>query len=83
MKQEEEARMEWQPIETAPKDGTPILVYFPQIGTWQVSWSTEVFDDGFWCVSDNKFEDRPLRGWSDPPTLWMPVPLPVSPKEPT
>jgi hypothetical protein len=67
---------DWQPISTAPKDGTQILVYFPQIGVWQVLWSREVFNDGFWCVSDNKFEDRPLRGWSDEPTHWMPLPDP-------
>ncbi|WP_367079153.1 DUF551 domain-containing protein [Luteitalea sp.] len=68
--------MTWQPIETAPKDGTPVLVYFPEIGVWEVRWSTDVFDDGFWCVSDNKFEDRPLRGWIENPTHWMPLPAP-------
>ena len=65
---------EWRDISTAPRDGTHILVHFPQIGTWQVFWSTEVFAEGSWCVSDNKFEDRPLRGWTEPPLHWMELP---------
>jgi hypothetical protein len=73
--QEQESRG-WRPIETAPKDGSAVLVYFPDIGVCEVLWSTQVFEDGFWSVSDNKFEDRPLRGWSTEPTHWMPVPDP-------
>jgi hypothetical protein len=68
--------LDWRPIETAPLDGSPLLVYFPQIGTWRVFWSVNVFEHGSWCVSDNKFEDRPLRGWLTPPTHWMPLPEP-------
>lgn len=66
----------WQEIESAPKDGQSILVYFPQIGVWCVSWETTPFADGFWCVYDNKSEPRPLRGWSVDPTHWMPLPAP-------
>jgi hypothetical protein len=73
--QEQESRG-WRPIETAPKDGSAVLVYFPDIGVCEVLWSTQVFEDGFWSVSDNKFEDRPLRGWSTEPTHWMPLPDP-------
>jgi hypothetical protein len=68
--------MTWQPIKTAPKDGQSILAFFPQIGVWCVSWSVDVFDDGIWSVSDNKTDDRPLRGWSEDPTHWMPLPPP-------
>jgi hypothetical protein len=67
---------EWQDIATAPKDGRQIIVYFPELGPWQVRWSTEVFDNGFWCVTDRKFEDRPLRGWIKAPTHWQPLPAP-------
>ena len=67
---------DWQPIETAPTDGRWILVLFPKLGAWPVFWSTAVFDDGFWCVSDNKSEDRPLRGWSGEPTMWHAFPAP-------
>lgn len=66
----------WHPIATAPKDGRWILVYFPEIGVWPALWSTQVYDDGFWSVSDNKFEDRGIRGWSKEPTHWMPLPSP-------
>ena len=70
--------MEWQPIETAPKDGTHILVYFgPNTGIYQVFWSEEPFGKGIgaWCVTDCKYEDRPLRGYRDSDvTHWMPIP---------
>lgn len=62
----------WQPIETAPKDECrSILVHFPEIGAWRVFWF-----DGIWCLSDNRNEPRPLRGWSVQPTHWMPLPAP-------
>jgi hypothetical protein len=72
--------MEWQPIETAPKDGTHILVYFgPGCGIYQCFWSEEPFGKGIgsWCVTDNKYEDRPLRGYSEgADSHWMPLPEP-------
>lgn len=58
--------MEWQPIETAPRDGTRILVFYPvldghiftagfEFGTWQ---------SGIW------------DGRREQPTHWMPLPEP-------
>ena len=70
---------EWQPIETAPKDGSGILVAFSGIGVFQVFWSEQPFGPGIgaWCVTDNKHEDRPLRGYRDDGILgWMPLPAP-------
>lgn len=66
---------EWQPIETAPKDGTDIFLWIPDgreiplPGRWEplirsrkVKW---ILDDGMFL------EDRyPL------PTHWMPLPDP-------
>lgn len=58
---------QWQPIETAPKDGTEILVF--DAGAIFISlWFTD--------------PDRGEQGWWDngivepPPTHWMPLPDP-------
>lgn len=68
----------WQPIETAPKDGTLILVSFGAKGVRAVSW-----EDDLWCVDDDKHGPYPLRGYSystfTAPTHWMP--LPAKPSE--
>jgi hypothetical protein len=76
--------VDWQPIETAPKDGTHILLWWrtcpdhPSVGAWDV---------------DEEFEDRPthwpspVEGWrcegddiipknQHDVTHWMPLPAP-------
>lgn len=56
---------EWQPIETAPKDGTEILVF--DDGAYIVTpWIEGDDQSGWW---DNGFMDPP-------PTHWMPLPAP-------
>lgn len=68
--------MEWQPIETAPKDGTRVLVWSPQMGcsyvaSWAVSepfgheptWSTDSEGPGY----SSEIPDC---------THWMPLPKP-------
>jgi hypothetical protein len=70
---------EWQPIETAPKDGTRILVVdcgFVQIARWDEefdnyndrqgvpAWATFACDDGFYSE------------YAENPTHWMPLPEP-------
>jgi hypothetical protein len=60
---------EWQPIETAPKDGSLIL-------SWDnpymivVSWDTDPRDEGGQCWKINYSGD-----WMTP-THWMPLPAP-------
>jgi len=66
--------MEWQPIETAPKDGSSILTcrYNNTFHTWDmavVSWNGET-----WKVIPTKDYRLSLLG-----THWMPLPEP--PKE--
>jgi hypothetical protein len=71
----------WRPIETAPKDGTTILVYgLPQSiegvsyhrpAAYTAAWDT--IDDAF-CLSGGT--------WVGPfidPAYWMPVPPPPTP----
>lgn len=80
--------MEWQPIETCPKDGSPFLI-------WVHAETHGETDDGLQFVADNSYADL---GWwltgTDPmpygyvdfasqnthnvdePTHWMPLPQP-------
>ena len=66
---------QWQPMSTAPKDGTRILIASgPEVYT--VLWY-----EGIWCVEDNKNEPYPFRGYRDndgpyAPRGWMPLPEP-------
>lgn len=67
--------MEWQPIETAPRDGTRIFVYCPKLNEPKetiVAYSME--DTIFpWREDDGALLQR------DQPTHWMPLPNPPSP----
>ena len=63
-----EQQAEWQPIETAPKDGQAILVT-DGMDCYCVEWDEE-FD--WWAVDDNKLGPFRLRGSA--PTHWMPLP---------
>lgn len=70
--------MEWQPIETAPKDGTAILIWdtyvhdlsMPVVGSW-----VENTDYG----GEFEWEHWKSGGVLYNPTHWMPLPTP--PKE--
>ena len=66
----------WQPIETAPKDGTLIILYKPDgdgddrsrtvdVGRWGEVWTTY---RGMWRM-------QACDGWVTP-THWMPLPKP-------
>lgn len=67
---------EWQPIETAPKDGTDILLYLPGaaqcfsmiIGHW--SACDELPDDDAWYPTTPHAADS----LDIDPTHWMPLP---------
>lgn len=68
----------WQPIETAPRDGQDIILYFPLIGLSD-DWPKVVIGHkraidharGHWV-----WQSRAFRGYSDEyqPTHWMPLP---------
>ncbi len=63
--------MNWQPIETAPKDGTEILTFQPRL-SYRGFFVVVRFDAEMWGGDG---------GWSDGeyhyrPTHWMPLPDP-------
>jgi hypothetical protein len=64
--------MEWQPIETAPKDGTRVLVYVEPFGSLIGSNTFNLFGrtsgDRWYC--DGVWLDGSV------PTHWMPLPEP-------
>lgn len=65
---------EWKPIETAPKDGTPIDLFITRRWTDYV-WDAEVEGWTFAQDINNDWQDR--RTWpASFPTHWMPIPLP-------
>lgn len=73
----------WQPIETAPRDGTSILILYNgcaieacwecvEYGDWE-SWSESVY---WWSSELNCLDD------GDEPTHWMPLPAaPATPEQ--
>lgn len=75
----------WRDIESAPKDGTPILAFAPMatepaIARWfkwdaaDQGWITELIDGGPW-KDDHHFAEY----WAETsyePTHWMPLPAP-------
>ncbi len=69
----------WQPIETAPKDGTYILVGNKD-GVW-VAWYTEIYPSGHkapnpWqsLMLNHRHMESKNRDYSSAPTHWMPLP---------
>lgn len=75
--------MTWQPIETAPRDGREILVYFAGrlASTYRVGWynlhGETTPENGLWCVDDEKNGPYPLRRYNaEDATHWQPLPPP-------
>jgi hypothetical protein len=67
---------QWMPIETAPKDGTPVLIWGATLcvpGEMVVGIRSDEHDDlELWDIHDGKHGPHRLRGPS--PTHWMPLP---------
>jgi hypothetical protein len=64
----------WQPIATAPKDGTPIILavaggdYYPRSAWWS-AWANN------WVVRENDAQTEATY-LTTAPTHWMPLPEP-------
>lgn len=79
--------MNWQPIATAPKDGTRVLLYFPTLREpVQFGWfaDSKTISHGRvtsewqkWMIEGQLISLRPLTAEADPePEMWAPVTLP-------
>ena len=65
--------MDWQPIETAPKDGTEILVWNEVSGPYRTAYQDRINEyEGRWPMG---FCGR-IGVWFPSPTHWMPLPKP-------
>jgi len=62
VKRKDLAKSAWKPIETAPKDGTVIIVYAPKF------FQTAAWVGGVWTNAANS--------WLGDVTHWMPLPEP-------
>lgn len=62
----------WQPIETAPKDGRPIIVYMPWNGLVRTAHykPNHRRPEQPWCVH----WDNTNKTQAGSPSLWMPLP---------
>lgn len=74
------SKNEWQPIETAPKDGMPILAviagFVPCVAIWvcfegESRWSLDPEE----FTNDDHFSEH-WRATRYEPTHWMPLPEP-------
>lgn len=70
---------EWLPIETAPKDGTPVLLYYDGVVT-QGAWNAEDYARRWEAVTLEQHGCGCCAGTDDPPKHWMPLPAPPSPE---
>ena len=69
---------QWQPIETAPRDGTHILIAFGEDGVCSATYSADDADAWPWKFVDQQGVGRPIfNGARDDkygPTDWQPLP---------
>jgi hypothetical protein len=76
--EELEAKLAWQPIETAPKDGTRVLAYWPDCYGNHSACQVETWF-GPWAKGNSQMVWQSAFEWADghnEPTHWMPLPAP-------
>lgn len=66
----------WQPIETAPMDGTEVILFYPHL------LNDGFVTAGYWHRATADYESYwysdLVNGGASPPTHWMPLPPPPS-----
>jgi len=80
---------DWQPIDTAPTDGTPVLLFSPGITSWRITGLPDVVVGMFtdqngvraWYSDAGEieyydWEGEGLKYEALRPTHWMPLPDP-------
>lgn len=74
--------MKWEPIETAPKDGSRILVFGPMEDGDELRPDPPCTDVGMWDDFDHKWmvENVSALGTYCRATHWMPLPPPPEPQ---
>ena len=63
----------WQPIETAPKDWSDVLLHVPDLHS-----DVRTVCEAYFDLDDNSWKS-PMFGYVDP-THWMPLPAPPEPE---
>lgn len=67
----------WQPIETAPKDGTPLILFCDDVvGMGQYLLRDWTEWEGWQFMTPVKLQVRAFK-----PTHWMPLPVPPTPNK--
>lgn len=66
--------MIWQPIETAPKDGKPILAFWPSMDDWD--GVTNEYECRTWWSGGAWHTPFEFSDQHQCPTHWMPLPEP-------
>lgn len=80
---------DWQPISTAPKDGTPVIVAVPTkdldgFHVGEAYYDPENYEGGDWWWAGTGYGDYHGGPISDinfhQPSHWMPLPAPPKPE---
>lgn len=77
-----QSEMKWRPIESAPKDSTPVIVWWDGRIVGEARFVKNDPDEpGAWWWANEGPGDYHAEKLSPEPTHWMPMPLPPAPQE--